>query len=311
MKKIKTLTVVITNHNRPKIILLVIDSIIAQQLENIDMDILIIDDASTLPINPADLKKYGKKVKLHRLNANVGLHGARNVGIRLAKGDFIIIADDDDPFIPNMLQKALDLMVSLDNYLKYPMLLFARTNGYIQKDYMLLNEEDFFKKALKGDFTPIINKKVFLENDFIYPEHEGIKQISCEILLSYEIARKFGIPAWKYNIIQLGDADTTVNRLTNPKNWLLKAKQFVKLQEIEIEYMQKHGFDKKYTDHYNFKLKGLYIYMLLDNRKIEARKLLKEKIDCNFFVKFGLFTISYLPISIIYKLLKIYRKMRK
>ncbi|MDR1614939.1 MAG: glycosyltransferase [Campylobacteraceae bacterium] len=311
MKKIETITVVITNHNRPKIILPVIESIIDQPLKNIGLDILIIDDASTKQIDPNDLKKYGKKVKLHRLNENVGLHGARNAGIKLAKGDFIIIADDDDPFIPNTLQKALDLMVSLDNYLKYPMLFFARTNGYIQKDYMLLNEEDFFKKALKGDFTPIINKKVFLENDFIYPEYESIRQISCEILLSYEIARKFGIPTWNHKIVILGDADTTTNRLTNPDNWLIKAKQFAKLQELEIEYMQKYGFDKKYIDYYNFKLKGLYIYMLLDNRKIEARKLLKEKIDCSFFVKFGLFIISYLPISIIYKFLKIYRKMKK
>ncbi|MDR2342372.1 MAG: glycosyltransferase, partial [Campylobacteraceae bacterium] len=52
MKKIKTLTVVITNHNRPKIILPVIDSIVAQPLNGIDMDILIIDDASTSPIDP-------------------------------------------------------------------------------------------------------------------------------------------------------------------------------------------------------------------------------------------------------------------
>jgi GalNAc5-diNAcBac-PP-undecaprenol beta-1,3-glucosyltransferase len=311
MKKIKTLTIVITNHNRPKIILPVIDSIIAQPLENIDMDILIIDDASTLPIDPDDLKKYGKKVKFHRLNGNRGVHGARNTGIFLAKGEFIIIADDDDPFIPNALQKALDLIVSMDNYLKYPMLLFARTNGYIQKDYMLIKEEDLFRKALKGDFTPIINKKVFLKNNFTYPEYEGIKEITCEILLSYEIARRFGIPTWKYNIIQLGNADTTINRLTNPKNWLLKAKQFAKLQELEIEYMRKHHFDKKYADHYNFKLKGLYIYILLDGRKKEARKLLKEKINCNFFTKFVFFVISCFPIPVIYQLLKIYRKMKK
>jgi GalNAc5-diNAcBac-PP-undecaprenol beta-1,3-glucosyltransferase len=308
---IKTLTVVITNHNRPKIILPVIDSILSQPLVGIDIDILIIDDASTSQINQKDLEKYGDKVKLHRLNENRGVHGARNVGIKSAKGEFVIIADDDDPFIPNTLQKAINIIVSLENYRQYPMFLFARTNGYIPKEYILINEEDLFKKALKGDFTPIINKRVFLENGFSYHEYEDIKQTGGEILLSYEIARKFGMPTWKYNIIQLGDADTTVNRLTNPKNWRLKAKSFARLQELEIEYMQKHGFDKKYLNHYNFKIKGLYIYLLLDSRKKEARVVLKKQLRAKKIIKILFLLLSYLPISIIHKLLEIYRKIEK
>ena len=90
----------------------------------------------------------------------------------------------------------------------------------------------------------------------------------------------------------------------------MKAKQFAELQKLEIEYMQKYGFDKKYNEYYSFKLKGLYIYTLLDDRRKEAREILKEKFDCNFFTKFTLFMISYLPISVIYQLLKIYRKSR-
>jgi glycosyltransferase involved in cell wall biosynthesis len=311
MKKIETLTVVIANHNRPKIILPVIESIISQSLNGIDMDILIIDDASTFPIDPNDLKKYGDKVKLHRLNENRGVHGARNAGIFLAKGEFIVITDDDDPFIPNTLQKALDLITSLDDYLKYPMFQFTRTNGRMPEYYILANEKHFFKKVFKGDFTPVINKKVFLDNCFIYPKYEDIKQTGGEILLSYEIASKFSIPTWNYNIVQIGNADTTANRLTHSNNWFLKAKQFARLQEFELDYMQKNGFDKKYPDHFNFKIKGLYIYTLLDNRKKEAREILKNKLHVNPFVKLILLFISYLPISFINKLLKIYRAVNR
>jgi GalNAc5-diNAcBac-PP-undecaprenol beta-1,3-glucosyltransferase len=307
IKKLKTITVVITNHNRPKIILPVIESIVNQPLNDIAMDILIIDDASTKQIDSKDLEKYGEKVKLHRLEKNVGVHVARNIGISLAKGEFVIIADDDDPFIPNSLQKAVDLITSLDGYLKYPMFQVTRTNGIMPCFYLLATEKHFFEKAFKGDFTPIINKKVFLDNGFVYPEYEDIKQIGSEILLSYEIADKFGMPTWNYSVVQIGNADTTTNRLTHPDNWFLKAKQFAKLQEFELEYMKKNGFDKQYPEYYNFKIKGLYIYTLLDNRRKKAREILKSRLHINLFTKFIFLFISYLPLSFINKLLKIYR----
>jgi GalNAc5-diNAcBac-PP-undecaprenol beta-1,3-glucosyltransferase len=308
IKKIETITVVITNHNRPKIILPVIESIINQPLNDIAMDILIIDDASTNQINPNDLKKYGEKVKLHRLSENKGVHGARNIGIFLAKGEFVIIADDDDPFISNSLQRAIDLIISLNDYLKYPIFQLTRTNGRMPKYYILANEKHFFEKVFKGDFTPIINKRVFLDNGFIYPEYEDIKQIGGEILLSYEIAGKFGIPTWNHTVAQLGDADTTINRLTNPNNWRLKAKQFAKLQELEMNYMRERGFDKKYPDYYNFKAKGLFIYTLLDGKKKEGRKILKKHLYFSYFTTIIFLLISYLPAFIINILLKIYRK---
>jgi len=304
----KTLTIVITNHNRPKIILPVIESIINQPLDGIEMDILIIDDASTSPIDPNDLKKYGEKVKLHRLDENKGLHGARNVGITLAKGEFIAVVDDDDSFIPNTLQEAINLITSLENYSKYPMFQFARTNGFSPSFYILANEGHFFENTFKGDFTYIFNKKVLIENKLFFPEYQEIKRISCELILLWEISYRFGIPTWSYNIVQLGNDDTTTNRLTNPDNWLLKAKQFAKLQELELEYMKKYGFDKKYSGYYDFKIKGLYTYLLLDNRKKEARIVLKEKLNCGLFMKFAFILLSYLPIPVVYKFLKIYRK---
>ncbi|MDR3177469.1 MAG: glycosyltransferase family 2 protein [Campylobacteraceae bacterium] len=308
MKKIETLTVVITNHNRPKIILPVIESIVNQPLSGIDMDILIIDDASTSPINPNDLNKYGDKVKLHRLNENAGVHAARNIGMAMAKGEFIAVVDDDDTFIPNTLQKALDLITSLDDYSKYPAFQFARTNGSISAFYALADEGYYYKKLLKGDFTLIFNKSVFFENKFTYPEYEELKKTGCEILLFAEMAYKFSIPTWNYNIVKLGNDDTTINRLTNPNNWLLKAKQFANLQELEMKYMRSRGFDKKYPNYYNFKAKGLYTYLLLDNRVKEAREVLKNKVECGFLTKATLFLLSYLPISIVNILLKLYRK---
>jgi glycosyltransferase involved in cell wall biosynthesis len=297
-----------TNHNRPKIILPVIDSIISQPLDGTDLDILIIDDASTKQIDPNDLKKYGEKVKLHRLEKNAGVHAARNIGMAMAKGEFIAVVDDDDLFIPNTLQKAIDMIISLDNYLQYPIFQFATTNGSMPTSYVLADEGYYYKKLLKSDFTIFFNKSIVSQNNLIYPEYEELKKTSCEILLFAEAAYRFGIPTWNYNIVKIGHDDITTNRLSNPNNWLLKAKQFASLQKIEMEYMRSRSFDKKYPDYYRFKTKGLYIYLLLDGRVKEAREVLKDRLECGFLTKFAFFLLSYLPISIVNILLKLYRK---
>ena len=107
---LNSLTVVITSYNGPKIILPVIDSIINQTVDNADMDILIIDDGSDFSVDRKDLNQYGNKVKLHKLEKNSGVCLARNTGLRIAKGELVLIADHDDSFFPNSLQSALDLL---------------------------------------------------------------------------------------------------------------------------------------------------------------------------------------------------------
>jgi hypothetical protein len=72
--------------------------------------------------------------------------------------------------------------------------------------------------------------------------------------------------------------------------------------------MRSRGFDKKYPNHYDFKTKGLYIYLLLDGQKAKARQVLKEMFKGSFTGKLAFFLLSYLPASVINKLLKLYRK---
>ncbi|MDR2034477.1 MAG: glycosyltransferase family 2 protein [Helicobacteraceae bacterium] len=309
-----TLTIVITNYNRPKIILSVLDSIFEQSLRDIAIDVLIIDDCSSDPIDPKDLEKYGDKVKVHRLEQNSGVNAARNIGCKLATGDFVMRADDDDPFVEGGLQRAFDAIFSLENWQKHNAFGFMNTNAmHIPfDDFFFWDEETFIKyredyMSLGGDFVYIYQRKLC---DFNYETSEITKAIGAE---SYGVIRNFvkyydpsnACPMWKIAVTKLGEAAT--NRLTNPDNALLKAKDFARWQQAEIEELEETGFDRKMPKYYRRRIKGLFIYLLLDNRRREALNVLRKK-PLGIVVKSFLFLLAIFPPKVIHWLLKRYRE---
>lgn len=84
-----------------------IDSILSQSYEN--LEIILIDDGSPDKC-PLICDEYAKKDKriivFHQKNQ--GLSGARNSGIRLAKGEYFCFVDSDDVLHPDYIQKLFD-----------------------------------------------------------------------------------------------------------------------------------------------------------------------------------------------------------
>ena len=84
-----------------------INSLLAQTYKN--LEIILIDDGS--PDNcPAICDEYAKKdsriIVVHKQNEGVSV--ARNVGINIAKGNFIAFVDSDDSIEPNMYEKLIE-----------------------------------------------------------------------------------------------------------------------------------------------------------------------------------------------------------
>ena len=98
----KKVSVIIPVYNAEKYIAATIQSVLSQTYEN--FEILIIDDGS--PDNSVEVCKQFKdsRIKIIR-QANRGLAGARNTGIRHAQGDYFAFLDADDIWLPNKLEK--------------------------------------------------------------------------------------------------------------------------------------------------------------------------------------------------------------
>ncbi|NOR71516.1 MAG: glycosyltransferase [Methylomarinum sp.] len=92
------LAVVIPTHNRPDFLKETINSFIEEgETSEFDLDIVIVDDGSTPPVDIFTLQKeFKREFIFHRNEKSAGLAYARNKGVQLTNADIIIHLDDDD-----------------------------------------------------------------------------------------------------------------------------------------------------------------------------------------------------------------------
>ena len=101
-------SVIIPTYNRSRTIERAIRSVLIQTYT--DLEVIVVDDCST--DNTADIVHCIKddRVKYFRLECNQGACVARNVGIDMAKGDYIAFQDSDDEWMAEKLEKVLSVM---------------------------------------------------------------------------------------------------------------------------------------------------------------------------------------------------------
>lgn len=94
-------SVIITSHNQATFIRDAVDSAMAQGYAG--KEIIVVDDASQ-DGSQSILEEYGGAIRLVKVENNVGASRARNVGIAIAKGDFLVFLDGDDLLLPWALE---------------------------------------------------------------------------------------------------------------------------------------------------------------------------------------------------------------
>lgn len=99
------ISVIIPTFNRQHTTINAIKSVLAQ---NIDMEIIVIDDASTPPFHLPDDLSENAKIKLIRHEKNKGAGGARNTGVQIASQPLVSFLDSDDYLLPGTLEARID-----------------------------------------------------------------------------------------------------------------------------------------------------------------------------------------------------------
>ena len=103
----KIISIIVPVFNTEKYVKKCIESILCQSYKNIEL--IIIDDGSTdnsgLIIDEYSMLDSRIKV-VHKQNG--GQASARNIGLDLAKGDYIGFVDSDDWIEPTMIENMLD-----------------------------------------------------------------------------------------------------------------------------------------------------------------------------------------------------------
>lgn len=112
-------SVIIPAYNATKYIGAAIDSVLAQTYEN--YEIIVVDDGST-DGTKEKLHAYRDRIVYH-YQKNRGEAGARNSGIRLAKGPLLAFLDADDLWMPQKLE------IQVEALQRYPDAALAFTDG--------------------------------------------------------------------------------------------------------------------------------------------------------------------------------------
>lgn len=95
-----SVSVVIATYNRARFLHETLDSILGQRFR--DFELIVVDDGSTDDTSDL-LKSYGDRIRI-LCQENRGPAAARNLGIRHARGRWILIQDSDDLSTPDHLE---------------------------------------------------------------------------------------------------------------------------------------------------------------------------------------------------------------
>lgn len=165
-------SIITPSYNSSKFISSTINSVLEQTYLNWEM--IIIDDCSNDNSNEI-IGTYCKKddrIKLIRLNKNVGPAIARNIGIELATGKYIAFLDADDLWLPNKLEKQIQFMEKTDVLLCYSSYYIINENDKIIDQFIIplkkIKYKDLLKRCIIGNLTAVYDAerigKVMLAN---------------------------------------------------------------------------------------------------------------------------------------------------
>lgn len=97
-------SIVIPTYNRPQVLAKTLH-FLEQQETNIPFEVIVVDDCSKIPLPDLGFGR-GKRLnwKLLGNEKNLGRAATRNIGIREAKGEYILMIDDDIWAVPGLLE---------------------------------------------------------------------------------------------------------------------------------------------------------------------------------------------------------------
>lgn len=107
-------SVVIPTHNRADLLPRAVESVLNQTYSN--LEVIVVSDGSTDATEDI-VKRYSNsdsRVRFIGYSPAKGGNVARNTGIEASKGDYIAFLDDDDEWLPEKLQKQVNLLDNND-----------------------------------------------------------------------------------------------------------------------------------------------------------------------------------------------------
>jgi len=193
-------SILICCYNSEKYLSETIESIVCQTYLN--WEIVIIDDGSTDSTYKIVESYINKNINIkYYYQKNRGFAAARNMGIKLAKNDWIVILDHDDIALPNRLEihhnqikKNLNAKLFFANTIH-----FSDNNSFIRYHFDSFNTKNF-KLAKIDSSISLLRYGCFIDSESVVFSKEmslkiGILNPKYKYLADYEFFVRFGFYA--------------------------------------------------------------------------------------------------------------------
>lgn len=157
MGKNPLVSIIIPNYNRRELLLKTIQSALIQTYSNIE--IIIVDDFSS-DGSREFIEKYAEnenKIRYFFLEQNSGANKCRNVGVSMAKGEYIAFLDSDDVWLSQKLEKQVEILENDEN-IGFVVCGFGETNLKGVKEGPI-ELKDLIKENNIGGFSVLMLRK--------------------------------------------------------------------------------------------------------------------------------------------------------
>ena len=171
------ISVIIPCHNNEKTLDRALSSVVKQTYT--DLEIIVIDNGSDKPVENSDELYKDARITIYSTPEILGAAGARNKGVRMAKGEFVAFLDADDYWETDKLDKQMKVMNRFIHKGEKPVICFTGRR--------MVNEAGNDTGRYIGCDKIVDYKKLLRTN-----------QINCSsVLVRTEVMKKVGFPSGK------------------------------------------------------------------------------------------------------------------
>lgn len=199
------ISVIVPAYNAEKYISETIESVLGQTYQ--DFELIILNDGSK-DKTPEIVQQYASKDQRIQLinKPNTGVSDTRNLGMSLAKGDYIALLDADDLFMADYLEKKLGFLEKNREYdFVLSDFLNITVNGDLLNTELIQRNASIYKAVLEWENLPSAPSNFFFRKSCLQKNLHFSKQLST--LADKHFLAQLGYhfkgghipePLWKY-----------------------------------------------------------------------------------------------------------------
>ncbi len=240
-------SVIIPTYNRPMLLQRSLQSVLSQSYSNIE--VLVIDDASTLDYSDVFKEFEDTRIQYVRHRQNTGQAASRNTGIRLAQGAYIAFNDDDDVWDNEKLEKQMHRMQSSEGNVG---LVFSKYKKILkdgsEKEVLPVNQDISQCHRLLLEYCFIGTPTVLMKKECIEKSGAFDENLPCleDWDLWIRVSKYYSFEYIPENLVYAYESENSVN--INKKN------NASALEAILNKYIDEISSDKKLRSLYYWRI---------------------------------------------------------